>query len=174
MKSYIKEILFSEEDIKSAVERLGKKITADYEGKELVLVGVLKGSVIFFSDLVRSIDMPVIIDFIGASSYHDSTHSSGEVNIYKKLELDIKGKHVILVEDILDTAQTMYKLIKVLEKDEPASLKICTLLDKDGRRVVDVSADYKCFNVQNQFVVGYGLDFDEKYRNLPYIGIFNG
>lgn len=167
----IKSILYTKEELDSAVANLGKKISNDYKGKELIVVCVLKGSVIFFSDLIRNISCDCKIDFIGASSYGCETQSSGVIRMYKDLDLDIKDKHVLIVEDILDTAKTMDYLIHMLKGKKPAGLKICTLLDKKARREVDVSADYKCFDVANEFVVGYGLDFNEEYRNLPYIGI---
>lgn len=167
----LKSILYTKEEIEKAVCELGKKISADYSGKELVVICVLKGSVIFFSDLVRNLTCNCQLDFIGASSYGSGTHSSGVIRVYKDLDLCIDKKHVLIVEDILDTARTMDYIIHMLYEKKPADLKVCTLLDKKERRIVDVEADYKCFDIANEFVVGYGLDFNENYRNLPFIGV---
>ena len=172
MDKDVERILFSEEELKKAVSAVGKRITEDYKGKDPVLVGILKGSVVFMTDLMRSIDLHCEIDFMVAKSYGNSAVSSGNVRILKDLDSDIRGRDIIIVEDILDTARTLAAVKKYLLQKEPASVKICTLLDKiAAEKVGDVSADYKCFDVENEFVVGYGLDYAEKYRNLPYIGV---
>jgi len=172
MDKDIARVLYSEEDLKRAVEAVGKRITEDYAGKRVILVGILKGSVIFFSDLAREIDLECGIDFMVAKSYGNSTVSSGNVRILKDLDTDITGLDVIIVEDILDTARTLTAVKKYLLGKNPASVKICALLDKvTAEKAGDAKADYKCFDIGNDFVVGYGLDYAEKYRNLPYIGV---
>ena len=173
MKDYVKEILFTEEEIQWKVAQLGKQITEDYKGKEVVFVGILKGSFMFMADLVRAVDLFASVDFMVVSSYGDSTVTSGQVMILKDLGKPIENKHVIIVEDILDTGTTLSYLKKILNERHPASLKICTLLDKPERRnpELNIVADYAGFSVGNQFVIGYGLDYAEKFRNLPFIGI---
>lgn len=171
MNEVVSEILFSEEQIKAAVKEIGKKITEDYKDKKPLLVGILKGSVVFMADLMRAIDLDCQIDFMVAQSYGNSTVSSGVVQIKKDLETDIEGRDVILIEDILDTARTLHAVIHTLSARKPASIKICTLLDKKIERSVNIKSDYKCFDIENQFVVGYGLDYAQSYRCLPYIGI---
>lgn len=173
MLSEIENVLYSEEKLSDAVKDLGKKITSDYTGRDLVLIAVLKGSVIFFADLMRSIDLPCSIDFISASSYGSSTVSSGKVEIKKDISCDIKGKDVLIVEDILDTGNTLSYLVDHLSAKEPSSIRICTLFDKPSRRIKPITAEYSCFTIGDQFIIGYGLDYDEKYRNLPYIGILD-
>ena len=173
MNPEIKTILYSEEDLSKAVSELGNKLTSDYEGRELVLVAVLKGSVLFFADLMRCIDLPCTIDFMAASSYGSSTVSSGKLNIKKDISCDIKGKDVLIVEDILDTGTTLSYLKDYLAQREPASIKLCTLFDKPARRKKPITADYSCFTIDDQFIVGYGLDYDEKFRKLPYVGILD-
>ena len=162
--------LISVDEIKEKVSELGAKITEDYKGKEIILIGVLKGAFIFLSDLARAINLPCQIEFMQAQSYSGVT-STGIVNITKDIEIDIKGKHVIVVEDILDTGRTLYAICETLRAKEAASVKVCTFLDKPARRVVDIKADYSCYEIPDNFVVGYGLDYDEKYRNLPFIGL---
>lgn len=171
MNNDIKSVLFSEEKIKEMVSELGKQISEDYKDKNLLLVSVLKGSVIFMSDLMRSITIPCEIDFMSVSSYGNKTKSSGTVRILKDLDRDIAGYDVLLVEDILDSGKTLNYLIDMLYARNPASIRICTLFDKPERREVDIYADYKGDSVPDEFIVGYGLDFAEKYRNLPYVGV---
>lgn len=167
----IERVLLSEEDLKEIVKRLGAEITADYEGKKLVLVSVLKGSVIFMADLMREIKIPCTIDFMSVSSYGSGTKTSGVVKIVKDLDTDVvEGADLLIVEDILDSGVTLEYLIKILSARNPKSVKICTLLDKPERRKANVKADYAGAQIPDAFVVGYGLDFDEKYRNLPFIG----
>lgn len=166
-------VLISREEIKDAVEKLGKRISKDYEGKELLLVCILKGAFVFCSDLVRSISIPLTLDFLSASSYGQTSVSSGNVQINKDLETDIIGKHVLLVEDIIDTGLTLKVLKGIMSVRNPESIKICTLLDKKDRRKVDISPEYCCFSIPDEFVVGYGLDYGEKYRNLPDIMVLS-
>lgn len=168
------EVLVKEEQIQDKVEEMGRQITSDYRGRDPLLVCILRGAVIFFSDLVRYIDLPLGIDFIAVSSYGASTKSSGQVRLVKDLEASIEGRDVILVEDIVDTGLTLSYLIHNLENRGPASLKVCTLLSKPDRRLVDVEVDYIGFDIPDEFVVGYGLDFNQRYRNLPYIGVYKG
>lgn len=167
----IDRVLLSEEDLKEIVKRLGKEITEDYKDKNLVLVSVLKGSVIFMADLMREIKVPCTIDFMSVSSYGAGTKTSGVVRIIKDLDTDVvEGADLLIVEDILDSGVTLEYLIKVLSARNPKSIKICTLLDKPERRKANVKADYSGTQIPDAFVVGYGLDFNEKYRNLPFIG----
>ncbi len=172
MNKDVERILFTEEQLKEAVKRVGAQISADYAGRMPLMVGILKGSCIFMSDLIRHVDIDCDIDFMVAKSYGNAAVSSGNVKILKDLDTDITGRDVIIVEDILDTARTLSAVKKYLLQKSPASVKICTLLDKvSAEKFGDVTADYKCFDVENEFVVGYGLDYAEKYRNLPYIGV---
>jgi hypoxanthine phosphoribosyltransferase len=166
------EVMYSAEEIKARVAELGKQITADYAGKELVLVGVLKGSVIFLSDLMREIDLNVKIDFMAVSSYKDETVSSGDVEILKDLTNPIRGKDVIICEDIIDTGLTLFRLMEILGSRGANSLRIATLLDKPEPRIkTGLVIDYCGFQIPNKFVVGYGLDAANRYRNLPFIGV---
>lgn len=162
-------VLITEEQIKRRVDELGRQITEDYAGKEVFLIGILKGSVPFMADLMRRIDLDVEIDFMSVSSYGAGTVSDGDVKILKDLGEDISGRNVIIVEDIIDSGYTLSCLKKMLEERGPASVKICTMLDKPSRRRVDLKPDYCGFEVEDKFIVGYGLDFDQKYRQLPYI-----
>lgn len=171
MNKDIREILISEEAIKAKISELGAKITGDYEGKELLLVCVLKGAVIFVSDLMRRIDLPLDIDFMAISSYGSETKSSGVVRILKDLNTGIEGKHVLIVEDIIDSGLTLSYLVDNLRSRGPESVEICTILDKPERRTIDLDIKYTGFQVPDEFVVGYGLDYAEKYRNLPYIAV---
>ncbi|MBR4113004.1 MAG: hypoxanthine phosphoribosyltransferase [Ruminiclostridium sp.] len=171
MNMDIERILHSEEDIKAAVKKIGTQITTDYAGKTPLLVGILKGSVVFMADLMREIDLNCDIDFMVAKSYGNAAVSSGNVKIIKDLDTDITGRDLIIVEDILDSARTLYSVRNYLMQKNPASIKICTLLDKKVERAFDLKADYKCFDIENEFVVGYGLDYAEKYRCLPYVGV---
>ena len=167
----IEKVLFSEEEIQKKVEDLGRHITRDYERKNLFIVNVLKGSVVFLSDLIRSITLPLSIDFMAISSYGPSTQSSGVVRLVKDLEENINDKNVLVVEDIIDTGLTLNYLLKNLKARGPRSIEVCTLLDKSVRRIVDIPLAYKGFDVPDVFVVGYGLDYNQKYRNLPFVGI---
>lgn len=170
MHEDIERVLLSKEEIESKVTEIGMQITADYEGKYPVFVGILKGCFVFMADLLRHVDITCTMDFMAVSSY-SGTKTTGAVKINKDLQHDIKGRHVILVEDILDSGITLNYIKSYLSVREPASVKIATLLDKPARRQADIKADYACFEVPDAFVVGYGLDYNEKYRNLPYIGI---
>lgn len=165
-------VLVTEEEAKEIVRSLGEQINRDYEGKNLVLVSVLKGAVVFMADLMRAVDIPLTIDFMVVSSYH-KTESTGTVKIIKDLDTDLTGKDILIVEDILDTGRTLASLMEILKMRNPASLKICTFLDKPDRRVADIEADYIGKVIPDEFVVGYGLDYDEAYRNLPYVGIYS-
>ena len=167
----IKKIMISHDEIVVAARELGQKLTEDYQGKNPILVGILKGSVPFMAELIKHIDTHIELDFMLVSSYHGGTSSSGVINIIKDLDQDIKGRDIIFVEDIIDTGKTLKSLKELFEGRQPASVKIATLLDKPEGRLVEIEADYTCFTIPNEFVVGYGLDYDENYRNLPYIGI---
>ena len=167
----IQEILFSEEQLKTRVQEIAHEIERDYQGKEIMLISVLRGSFIFMADLCRAIDLPCTLDFMSVSSYGKGTTSSGQVQITKDLSEDITGRHIIVVEDILDSGNTLSYLLKILQHRHPASIRLCTLLDKPDRRVKPVEVHYSGFTIPDAFVVGYGLDYAEKYRNLPYIGI---
>lgn len=171
MHNDIGEILLEKNQIAEAVKKLGKQISEDFAGKDLLLVSVLKGSVIFMADLMRAIELPCKIDFMAVSSYYGGVNTTGAVKIIKDLDTSVENLHVMLVEDILDTGTTLNYLKEILQKRNPASITIATLLDKPERRKADISADYVCFSVPDKFVVGYGLDYAEKYRNLPYIGV---
>jgi len=165
--------LISEERIAARVAELGAQISEDYKSKDLLMVGALKGSVVFMSDLMRAVDSPMSIDFISASSYGSGVNTSGVVKIVQDMTADIAGRDVLIVEDILDTGTTLRHLAKLLLERGPKSLKIAALLEKPSRKVVNIQADYVGFTIPNVFVVGYGLDFDEQYRNLPYVGVFD-
>ena len=170
MQDDIEKVLLSEEEIQEIVTRVGAEVSRDYRGKNLVLVSVLKGSVVFMADLMRAIDIPLSIDFMVVSSYGNGTESSGKVKIIKDLDLDLSGQDLLLVEDILDTGRTLYNLREILKMRSPSSIKICTFLDKPERRQADIAADYVGARVPDEFVVGYGLDYSQRYRNLPYLG----
>ena len=171
MHEHVESILYSEEQLRQRVKELGGQITADYAGKEPVLASVLRGSYIFMADLTRAIDLPVTVDFMAVSSYGAGTKSSGQVEIKKDLSDSIEGRDLIIVEDILDSGNTLFYLMEILKARKPASIRICTLIDKPDRRTQPIVADYVGFTIPDAFVVGYGLDYDEKYRNLPYVGI---
>ena len=166
-------VFLSEEEIKNKVAQLGKQISEDYRGedKNLILIAILKGSVVFLSDLMRNIDIDLSIDFMVVSSYGAGTESTGNIKIVKDLDINIQNYDLLIVEDILDSGRTLSKLIDILKMRNPKSLKVCTLLDKPDRRVSHVDLDYCGFVIPDEFIVGYGLDFGEKYINLPYIGI---
>ena len=171
MKEDILKVLLSEDDIAARVAEIGAQISRDYAGKRLVMVSVLKGSVVFMAELMRAVTVPAEIDFMCVSSYGSGVKTSGVVKIIKDLDNDLAGMDLLLVEDILDSGMTLEYIKKLLLGRNPNSIKICTLLDKPERRKADVAADYKGFEVPDEFVVGYGLDYAEKYRNLPYIGV---
>ena len=167
----IQNVLFTQEQLQARVREIADEIQRDYAGKEIMLISVLRGSFIFMADLCRAIDLPCTLDFMSVSSYGKGTSSSGQVQITKDLSEDISGRHIIVVEDILDSGNTLSYLLKILEHRHPASIRLCTLLDKPERRVKPVQVHYSGFTIPDAFVVGYGLDYAEKYRNLPYIGI---
>lgn len=171
MKEDIKEILLSKEELEKIVSNLGKRISEDYKGKNLMLVSVLKGSVVFMADLMRHITVPCEIDFMSVSSYGKSTKTSGNVKILKDLDRSVEGMDLLIVEDILDSGRTLSYLTQLLKQRNARSIKICTLLDKPDRREADIKADYFGAVIPDAFVVGYGLDYAERYRNLPYVGI---
>ena len=171
MLNDVESVLLSAKELAKRVVELGAEITADYAGKEILMIGVLRGAVVFMADLARAIKVPVAIDFMAVSSYGAGTSSSGVVRILKDLDVSIEGKHVLVVEDIIDSGLTLNYLLDNLKSRKPASLKLCTLLNKPERRKVKVNIDYNGFNVPDYFVVGYGLDYAEKYRNLPFIGV---
>lgn len=164
-------VLLTEEEVNERVRILGEKISKDYEGREVHLVCVLKGGTFFMCELAKRITVPVTIDFMSVSSYGNETESSGVVRIMKDLDQPIKDKNVIVVEDIVDTGRTLSYLLNILKERGPASLALCALLDKPERRVVDVAVDYMGFEIPDEFVIGFGLDYAQKYRNLPYIGV---
>lgn len=171
MNNDIAKILYSKEEIAEVVARLGAELAAEYHGKNPLVVGVLRGSAPFMMDLVRAMDCYLEIDFMDVSSYGEALESSGNVRIVKDLDTDVRGRHVLLVEDIVDSGRTLEKLLELFSARHAVSVKVCTLLDKPERRVVDVKADYIGLEAPNEFVVGYGLDYQQKYRNLPYIGV---
>jgi len=167
------EVLIDRETLANRVAELGAEISADYEGRDLLLIGVLKGAVFFMADLMRHLTVPCEVDFMAISSYGDATDSSGIVRILKDLDINIEGRHVLVVEDIIDSGLTLSYLIRNLESREPATLEVCALLTKPSRREIDVPVRYVGFEIPNKFVVGYGLDFAERYRNLPYVGVLD-
>ncbi len=172
MHQDIDHILVSEEQLQAKVAELGAQISADYEGRDLLLVSILKGAVVFMADLMRAVTIPCAIDFMVVSSYGGAnTSSTGLVKIIKDLDQDLSGKDVLIVEDILDTGITLSHLMPMLQMRKPNSLRLCTILSKPSRRKADIEPDYCGFEVPDEFVVGYGLDYDEKYRNLPYVGV---
>ena len=171
MKDTIKEILFTEDDIHGRITELGAELTKEYEGKQLLLIGVLKGCFVFLADIARHIDLDCEIRFLTASSYGFSSVTSGKVSIDKEIDFDVKGRDVLIIEDILDSGITLTALRAFVAKHKPASLKTCALLDKPERRQLPITADYVGFLCPNEFVVGYGLDYGEKYRNLPYVAV---
>lgn len=171
MNRDIQEILISEKRIEEMVTALAEQINEDFKDKEIILVGLLKGSVVFMSDILRKINMPCSIDFMIASSYGSGTMSSGVVKISKDLSVDIENKNVIIIEDIVDSGNTLSSIMELLKNRNPANLRLCSLLSKPSRRVKEVKIDYLGTEIPDEFVVGYGLDYDERYRNLPYIGV---
>lgn len=171
MHKDLAKILISREEIEKRVKEMGEEITRDYKGESVLMVGILRGAVVFFSELVKNVDLDVRFDFMVVSSYGSGSTSSGEVRIIKDISQPIEGKNILIVEDIIDTGHTLKNLKKLLLTRNPKSLKIVSLLDKPSRRQVEMKGDYIGFEVPNEFVVGYGLDYDEKYRNLPEIGV---
>lgn len=171
MREDLSYVLLTEQQIKDKVKELGQQIAKDYAGKKLMLVGLLKGSVVFMTDLMRAIDIPVAIDFMSVSSYGKGVKTSGVVKIIKDLDVEIKDYDILIVEDILDSGMTLSYITQMLQNRGPKSIRLCTLLDKPERHKVDVHIDYCGFVVPDEFIVGYGLDYAEKYRNLPYIGV---
>ena len=171
MNDDIRAVLVSEQQLKDKVAQLGAQISQDYADKDLVLVSILKGAVVFMADLMRAVTIPCSIDFMVVSSYGAGTTTTGLVKIIKDLDSDLSGKDVLIVEDILDTGVTLSNLVPMLKMRNPNSVRICAILDKPSRRRADIQADYIGFQVPDEFVVGYGLDYDEKYRNLPYVGV---
>jgi hypoxanthine phosphoribosyltransferase len=167
----VEEILLTQEQIQARVAELGAQLTEDYAGRDPVLISVLKGSIVFLADLVRGMEIPLSIDIMEVSSYGAATESSGQVRILKDLSNPIEGRHVIVVEDIIDTGLTLNYLLRYLREKAPASLRICCLLDKPARRLTEIPIDYVGFTIPDRFVIGYGLDFGERYRNLPYVGV---
>lgn len=164
-------VLLSEEEVSARISQVAAKISKDYEGKQIHLICVLKGGVVFTCELAKKLTVPVSMDFMSVSSYGKSTKSSGVVKIVKDLDEQIEGKDVLVVEDIIDSGRTLTYLLEYLRNRNPKSLKLCTLLDKPERRVMEVKVDYTCFQIPDEFIVGYGLDYAQKYRNLPYIGV---
>jgi hypoxanthine phosphoribosyltransferase len=173
LEQAVGEILIDEDTLSSRVAELGAEVSGDYQGRDLLLIGVLKGAVFFMADLMRHITVPCEVDFMAISSYGDSTDSSGIVRILKDLDINIEGRDVLVVEDIIDSGLTLSYLIRNLESREPSSLEVCALLTKPSRREIDVPVRYVGFEIPNKFVVGYGLDFAERYRNLPYVGVLD-
>ncbi len=164
-------VLISEQDVDARIAEIAKQISEDYQGKTLHLICVLKGSVFFVCELAKRITVPVTLDFMSVSSYGDKTKSSGVVRIVKDLDESLQDRHVMVVEDIIDSGRTLSYLLKILQERNPASLSLCTLLDKPDRREREVPVDYTCFEIPDEFVVGYGLDYAQKYRNLPFVGV---
>ena len=171
--SDVGEVLIEEETLRNRIVELGAEVSADYEGRDLLLVGVLKGAIFFISDLMRELTVPCEVDFMAISSYGAATDSSGVVRIIKDLEINISGRDVLVVEDIIDSGLTLSYLRRTLGARKPASLEICALLTKPSRREIDIHTRYTGFEIPNKFVIGYGLDFAERYRNLPYVGVLS-
>lgn len=167
------QVLIPEEKLEARIKEIGRKISEDYAGREILIVCVLRGGVFFACELAKHITVPVRMDFMSVSSYEDGTESLGRVKILKDLDENLEGRDVLIVEDIVDSGNTLHKLMRVLEVRRPASLKLCTMLDKPERRTVEIPVDYTCFEIPDAFVVGYGLDYAQKYRNLPYIGVLD-
>jgi len=173
LESVVGEVLVDPEVLSARVAELGAEISADYEGRDLLLIGVLKGAVFLMADLMRKLTIPCEVDFMAISSYGASTDSSGVVRILKDLDINIEGRHVLVVEDIIDSGLTLSYLMRNLESREPATLEVCALLTKPDRREIDVPVRYVGFEIPNRFVIGYGLDFAERYRNLPYVAVLS-
>jgi hypoxanthine phosphoribosyltransferase len=173
LESAVGEVLIDRETLSGRVAELGAEISADYQGRDLLLIGVLKGAVFFMADLMRRLTIPCEVDFMAISSYGASTDSSGVVRILKDLDINIEGRHVLVVEDIIDSGLTLSYLMRNLESREPATLEVCALLTKPERREIEVPVRYVGFEIPNRFVIGYGLDFGERYRNLPYVAVLS-
>jgi hypoxanthine phosphoribosyltransferase len=173
LEAGVNEILIDEESLQRRIAELGEEISVDYAGRDLLLIGVLKGAVFFMADLMRRLTVPCEIDFMAISSYGASTDSSGVVRILKDLDINIEGRHVLIVEDIIDSGLTLSYLMRTLEAREPGTLEVCALMTKPERRQIDVDVRYVGFDIPNRFVIGYGLDFAERYRNLPYVGVLH-
>jgi len=173
LESAVGEILIDKEALSARIGELGAEISADYQGRDLLLIGVLKGAVFFMADLMRKLTIPCEVDFMAISSYGASTDSSGVVRILKDLDINIEGRHVLVVEDIIDSGLTLSYLMRNLESREPATLEVCALLTKPDRREIEVPVRYVGFEIPNRFVIGYGLDFGERYRNLPYVAVLS-
>ena len=171
MHKDVEYVMISEKEIAEKVAEMAKQLDKLYEGRKPVVVCILKGSVMFFADLIRQMQVPLTIDFMSVSSYGNGTKSTGEIKVKKDLSTDIKGRDVLIVEDIIDSGNTLYNLKKLLNSREPASVNIVTLLDKPQRREVPMQPEYTCFEIEDEFVIGYGLDYAEEYRNLPYVGV---
>ena len=171
MREDIKEILFTQEDLKAITKELGEKVTRDYKDKKLYLVTILKGAVVFLTDFMRNVDLPCEVDFMVVSSYGSGVTSSGNVKIIKDLDVPLEDKYILVVDDILDSGKTLKFVVDMIKKRHPKSVEVCALLDKPSRRIADIQAKYVGREIPDEFVVGYGLDYDEKYRNLPYIGV---
>lgn len=167
----VEEVLLSAEQLRERVAALGAQLSAEYADRDPILISVLKGSIVFAGDLIREMQIPLSIDLMEVSSYGSSTESSGQVRILKDLKGSIEGRHVLVVEDIIDTGLTLNYLLRYLRERAPASLSVCCLLDKPARRLAEIEIDYRGFTIPDRFVIGYGLDYDERYRNLPYIGV---
>ncbi len=167
----VERVLIGEKELSDRVRELGARITKDYADKDLLLVGILKGSVVFMADLMKAVDLPLTTDFMAVSSYGSGTTSSGHVKIIKDLSNDIAGKDLLIIEDILDSGNTLSHLVKMLNSRGAKSIRICALLNKPDRRQADITLDYEGFIIPDEFVVGYGLDYNEKYRNLPFVGV---
>ncbi len=173
MDNVIGRVLISEEQLQARIRELGEIITKDYQDKELVMVCILRGSVLFFSDLARRIDVPMIMDFMSLSSYEGGTSSTGRVRIIQDLNENVEGRDVLIVEDIVDSGLTLHNILNVLNSRNPNSIKVCSLLDKPHERKKDLNIDYVGFTIENEFVLGYGLDYKQKYRNVPFVGVIN-
>jgi hypoxanthine phosphoribosyltransferase len=173
LEGAVGEVLIGEVELRARVRELGEEVSADYAGRDLLMIGVLKGAVFFLADLMRHVSVPCEIDFMAISSYGASTDSSGIVRILKDLDINIEGRNVLIVEDIIDSGLTLSYLMRNLESRQPASLEVCCLLTKPERREIDVPVRYVGFEIPNKFVIGYGLDFAERYRNLPYVGVLH-
>ena len=173
-KKYDISVYLTEEQLNKRIAEIGAQITEKYKGQSVYLICILKGSIFFTTELAKRIDLPMTMDFMSVSSYGSGTESSGDVKIKKDLEHSIEGENVIIIEDIIDSGRTLYYLMGILAKRNPKSMKLCTLLDKPERRVKDVKVDYVGFNIPDEFVVGYGLDYAQRYRNLPFIGVVEG
>jgi len=171
MNNDIERVLYSRDDISKAAHRLGQQLTEDYKDKKPVVISVLKGAILFTVDVIKEMDVYAELDFIDVSSYHGGTESSGKIDLLHDLSTEISGRNILIIEDIIDTGRTLKYLIDLLKQRNAAEIKVCTLLDKEDGRLIDVKADYIGFAVPNEFVVGYGLDYKELYRNLPYVGV---